>query len=195
MQLNRRHLFIAAALAIVTLLAVVVYTRMPAGEGERPEGFGDTSAFKPATEARPVPALAFTDAAGKSLTLADFRGKVVVLNLWATWCTPCVAEMPMLDRLQKELGDEGVVVLALSIDRGGSKAVQEFFERTGVRHLGVYVDPSMRSTTDLRAPGLPTTLLIDPEGTELGRVIGPMEWDSPEAKELVRTAMNTARTP
>jgi hypothetical protein len=87
------------------------------------------------------------------------------------------------------------VVLALSIDRGGSKAVQEFYDRTGVRHLDIYVDPSMRATSDIRAAGLPTTLIIDPEGTELGRVIGPMEWDSPEAIELVRTAMNTARTP
>jgi thiol-disulfide isomerase/thioredoxin len=195
MQLNRRHLFIAAALAIVTVLAVVVYSRLSGGDGERPEGFGDISAFKPATEARPAPAISFADGAGKSLTLADFRGKVVVLNLWATWCTPCIAEMPMLDRLQQELGDEGVVVLALSIDRGGSKAVTDFYERTGVRNLGVYVDPSMRVTTDLGAPGLPTTLLIDPEGTELGRVIGPMEWDSPEAIDLVRTAMDTARTP
>lgn len=195
MQLNRRNLFIAAALVIVTLLAVVVYTRMPAGDGERPEGFGDISAFQPTAEARPAPAISFADGKGKSLTLADFRGKVVVLNLWATWCTPCVAEMPMLDRLQQQLGDEGVEVLALSVDRGGSKAVEEFYQRTGVRHLGIYVDPSMRVTTDIRAPGLPTTLIIDPEGTELGRVIGPMEWDSPEAIELVRTALNTARTP
>jgi thiol-disulfide isomerase/thioredoxin len=195
MQLNGRNLFIAAALLIVTLLAVVVYTRMPAGDGERPEGFGDISAFKPAAEARPAPAISFADGKGRSLTLADFRGKVVVLNLWATWCTPCVAEMPMLDRLQQQLGDEGVEVLALSVDRGGSKAVEEFYQRTGVRHLGIYVDPSMRVTTDIRAPGLPTTLIIDPEGTELGRVIGPMEWDSPEAIELVRTALNTARTP
>lgn len=195
MQLNRRNLFIAAALVIVTLLAVVVYTRMPAGDGERPEGFGDISAFQPAAEARPAPAISFADGKGKSLTLADFRGKVVVLNLWATWCTPCVAEMPMLDRLQQQLGDEGVEVLALSVDRGGSKAVEEFYQRTGVKHLGIYVDPSMRVTTDIRAPGLPTTLIIDPEGTELGRVIGPMEWDSPEAIDLVRTALNTARTP
>lgn len=195
MPFSRRQRFIALAVAIVTTLAVIVYTRMPAGNGEPPEGFGDISAFRPATEASPAPAITFTDGKGRSLTLADFRGKVVVLNLWATWCTPCVAEMPMLDRLQQELGDEGAVVLALSIDRGGSKAVQEFYDRTGVRHLDIYVDPSMRATSDIRAAGLPTTLLIDPEGTELGRVIGPMEWDSPEAIELVRTAMNTARTP
>jgi thiol-disulfide isomerase/thioredoxin len=129
------------------------------------------------------------DASGRVMTLEDFRGRVVVLNLWATWCTPCVAEMPMLDRLQQQLGEEDAIVLALSIDRGGQEAVKEFYQKTGVSHLKVFVDPTMRAQSDLGILGLPTTLIIDREGRERGRLVGPAEWDDAAAVDLVRRAM------
>jgi thiol-disulfide isomerase/thioredoxin len=129
------------------------------------------------------------DASGRGMTLEDFRGRVVVLNLWATWCTPCVAEMPMLDRLQQQLGDGDAIVVALSIDRGGKEAVQEFYQKTGVTHLKVFVDPTMRAQSDLGLLGLPTTLIIDREGRERGRLVGPAEWDDEAAVDLVRRAM------
>ena len=122
------------------------------------------------------------------VNLDRFRGKVVVLNLWATWCTPCVAEMPMLDRLQQQLKDVDVVVVALSLDRGGPNVVKAFYEEHGIEHLGVYVDPSMRAQSDFKVIGLPTTILIDREGRDRGRIVGPAEWDDAKAADLVLSA-------
>lgn len=131
-------------------------------------------------EPKPVPEIQFQDSEGKTLTLADFRGKVVLLNIWATWCAPCRREMPTLDRLQAELGGPGFQVLALSIDRGGFEAVTKFYAEVGVKHLGMYLDSSSQAASTLGAVGLPTTLLIDRDGSEMGRLVGPAEWDSPD---------------
>lgn len=129
---------------------------------------------------RPVQSIAFKDEAGNDLTLEDWRGKVIVLNIWATWCPPCRREMPTLDRLQGTLGGEDFAVLALSIDRAGAKIVRSFFDKIEVRHLQLIIDESGTSARRLGAYGLPATLLIDADGAELGRVVGPAEWDTPE---------------
>jgi thiol-disulfide isomerase/thioredoxin len=154
---------------------------------------GGFANYVEAKELKPVPAIRFMDASGRVMTLEDFRGRVVVLNLWATWCTPCVAEMPTLDRLQQQLGEEDAIVLALSIDRGGQEAVKEFYEKTGVSHLKVFVDPTMRAQSDIGILGLPTTLIIDREGRERGRLVGPAEWDDAAAVDLVRRAMEAPK--
>lgn len=197
MPLNRNLLIMGVALAIMTIAAVVVYSRF-AAEDPAPlpastrASLGAVGQFIPQEAPVAAPDLKFSDEKGKSLTLADFRGKVIVLNLWATWCTPCLAEMPMLDRLQRLLGDEGVIVIALSLDRDGSKAVSAFYRQADISSLGIFLDPSMRAIADARTSGLPTTLLIDAKGMELGRVTGPMEWDAPAAIELVRKALPAA---
>ena len=144
--------------------------------------------FIPAREFKPVPPVHFLDEQGNQVSLERFRGSIVVLNLWATWCTPCLAEMPMLDRLQQQLKGVGVVVIALSIDRDGAPAVREFFNRNGIRHLAVYVDPTMRAQSTLATFGLPTTILIDKQGRERGRLVGPAEWDDASAADLVLSA-------
>jgi len=118
--------------------------------------------------------------------LADFKGKVVLLNIWATWCGPCRNEMPALDRLQAGLGGSDFEVVALSIDRGGMDAVRKFFADIGIGTLAMYLDSSGQALRTLSALGLPTTLLIDREGREIGRLIGPADWDSPEMVEFVR---------
>jgi thiol-disulfide isomerase/thioredoxin len=135
---------------------------------------------------KPVPDLNFQDAAGKPLRVTDFHGKVVLLNLWATWCIPCRAEMPTLDRLQAQLGGPGFEVVAVSIDRGGMKVVDPFFRKIGIEHLARYLDPTGEAPGHLGVLGLPTTLLIDPEGRELGRLVGPAEWDSAEMVVFLR---------
>lgn len=127
-----------------------------------------------------VPELQFTDGEGQPRSLADFRGKVVLLNIWATWCLPCRKEMPTLDRLQAALGGDRFEVVALSIDRGGVDAVKSFYAEIGIQHLAIHVDTSNQVGFALATAGLPTTLLIDAEGRELGRLIGPAEWDAPE---------------
>lgn len=152
--------------------------------GSSPWGLGASEAAEfrlaPPAMSGPAPDVAFSDAQGRSLTFADFRGKIVLVNFWATWCPPCLREMPTLDRLQAELGGPDFEVVAVSVDRGGVPQVKAFYERLSLANLKIYVDPTLRSTRDLRVVGLPTTVLLDRRGNELGRMTGPAEWDSPE---------------
>ena len=133
-----------------------------------------------------VPELRLVTEDGTRKTLADFHGKVILLNVWATWCPPCVKEMPTLDALQADLGSAKFEVVTLSIDTGGVPAVRKFFDKVGIKHLTLYVDPTALAFTNLRIVGLPTTLLIDGEGREMGRLIGPASWNSPEMETSVK---------
>jgi len=139
-----------------------------------------------------VPALEFEDAQGRRHTLADFRGKVVLLNVWATWCAPCREEMPALDRLQAELGGPAFQVLAVSVDQQGAEIAQRFFKEIGVRSLEFYIDRSARAAFQLEAPGLPVSVLIDRQGREVGRKLGAAKWDSPEVVEDLRRRVTRA---
>jgi len=137
-------------------------------------------AFSVFEQPRPVPEIRFQDDQGRDLTLANFRGRVVLLNLWATWCAPCRDEMPTLDRLQSRLGGKDFQVIALSIDRKGIEAVKDCYREVGVEKLAIYLDPSGKGTRDLAVPGVPTTLLINREGGEIARKLGEAQWNSPE---------------
>jgi thiol-disulfide isomerase/thioredoxin len=130
-------------------------------------------------EPQPLADLVFADGSGEPRSLEDWRGKVVLLNVWATWCAPCRAEMPTLDRLQQRLGGEGFEVVALSVDRAGAGAVRKFFDEIGVK-LAIFIDQDGAAIRTLGLFGLPATLLIDPDGNELARLAGPAEWDTPE---------------
>lgn len=136
-----------------------------------------------------LPEITFVDGTGAAKTLKDFRGKTVLLNLWATWCTPCRKEMPSLDRLQKALGSDTFEVIALSLDRAGPEAAKKFLDQIKVENLKLYIDQTMKAGNALKAVGMPTTILIDKEGREVGRLPGPAEWDSAEAKKLIEAAM------
>jgi thiol-disulfide isomerase/thioredoxin len=129
--------------------------------------------------------ISFQDAQGQQKSLNDFKGKTVLLNLWATWCAPCREEMPSLDRLEKELGSDKFEVVALALERGGADAARKFLDGIKVENLKLYVDSSTRSGSALRIVGMPTTILIDAEGREIGRLPGPAEWDSADAKRLI----------
>jgi thiol-disulfide isomerase/thioredoxin len=137
-----------------------------------------------------LPEVRFQDDQGRDLTLGDFRGRVVVLNVWATWCVPCRKEMPTLDRLQARLGGKNFLVVALSLDRKGVEAVRGFYQEVGVENLAIYVDPSGQGSHALAIPGVPTTLLIDREGREVARKMGEAEWDRPEMVSLVERTMH-----
>ncbi|MGE0054261.1 MAG: TlpA family protein disulfide reductase [Hyphomicrobium sp.] len=136
-----------------------------------------------------LPEITFNDADGKTLTLADFKGKTILLNLWATWCAPCREEMPALDRLQSTLGGDDFEVIALSLDRKGAAASKKFLDETKATHLKLYTDASGKQGTVLKIVGMPTTILINKEGQEIGRLAGPAEWDSPDAKKLIEAAL------
>jgi thiol-disulfide isomerase/thioredoxin len=123
------------------------------------------------------------------VSLEDFRGHVVVLNLWATGCAPCRREMPSLDRLQARYGGDGLQVVALSIDRGELAQIEAFYAEVGIQHLAIYRDPKAAVSRALGAFGLPTTVVFDQQGREVGRLLGPAEWDSEAAVAMLETLM------
>ena len=137
----------------------------------------------------------FADGEGNEVRLSDFAGKVVLLNLWATWCPPCRAEMPSLDRLAGAMAGPDFAVVALSTDRGGPARIRKFLDDTGVKHLGVYQDAHMQLAREAGAIGLPVTLLLDRQGREIGRVTGDAVWDSPEAKALLQRFIELTHAP
>jgi thiol-disulfide isomerase/thioredoxin len=141
--------------------------------------------FIPTNPPRPAPEIGFADSAGKSLSLADFRGRIVLVNLWATWCEPCIREMPSLDRLRAALPDRDLAIVLVSQDRGGDKVVAPFFTKLGLK-LETYLDPKSTVGHAFEVRGLPTTILIDREGRELGRVEGALAWDGAPAQSLLR---------
>ena len=137
-----------------------------------------------------LPEIRFADEEGHELTLADFRGRAALLNIWATWCVPCRKEMPTLDRLQARLGGKDFLVIALSIDREGVAPVKRFYQELKFEKLAIYVDPSGKGSRTLVIPGVPTTLLIDRQGREIARKMGPAEWDGAEMVSLVERTIH-----
>lgn len=154
---------------------------------------GDASRPAPALDPHPVacelPDLAFADSQGSTTGLAAFRGRVVLLNVWATWCEPCREEMPALDRLQALLGGPDFEVVALSIDEAGMTVVQPFLAHAGIRHLRPYVDSSGDARSRFAAGGVPLTLLIDRQGREVARHRGAAAWDHPDVLASVRALL------
>jgi thiol-disulfide isomerase/thioredoxin len=143
------------------------------------------------SEPRAVSDIEFKDKHGKELRLSNFKGRVVLLNIWATWCIPCRREMPMLDRLEAKLGSKDFEVIALSIDRAGPPAVESFYKELQIKQLKLYIDQSSVVTRKLAIVGIPTTLLVDREGRELWRVAGEAEWDSDEWVRRIRNAIES----
>ena len=146
------------------------------------------------TRPRELPNLRFSGG-GTPTSLAAFRGKVVLLNVWATWCPPCLEEMSTLDRLQAAMGGPGFEVVALSIDHGGLPVVQSFFDRTGIKRLQPYMDTFGDVSSNLGVAGVPLTLLIDRESREIGRKLGPAAWDDPWMVKLIRSHMAPGAAP
>ncbi|RIA56320.1 thiol-disulfide isomerase/thioredoxin [Dichotomicrobium thermohalophilum] len=138
---------------------------------------------------REVPEFSFIDGEGETRTLADWRGKLLLVNIWATWCAPCKEEMPSLDRLEAKLGGENFAVLPISVDRGGLKKPRGFLDEIGADNLPLLLDETARLNFKLEVMGLPATLIIDEQGREIARMIGPAEWDSPEAIARLRQFM------
>lgn len=174
----RRRLRICASAWLIAASSVFAVTNAEAQEV--------AGSFLLHDSPRVLPELRFQDGKGAQRSLSDFRGKVVLLNIWATWCATCRKEMPTLDRLQAELGGDDFEVVGLSIDRAGIPVVEEFYREIGVKALRIYVDTSEEAARLLRIFGLPTSVLVGRDGSELGRYAGAAEWDSPEMTGFLR---------
>lgn len=196
-----KRIALATILVAAGLAAAVIVYRAWAPLGKLQDGAlpqmvemealakGRMAQFEVSDTPTALPPLTMEAPDGRTIGMDHFGGKVVLLNFWATWCAPCLREMPSLDRLQKELGGETFTVVALSQDRGGRDVAGRFLEKLGLRDLAPYADPTGAAAVALGVTGLPTTVLIDVHGREIGRLTGAAEWDSPEAKALIRAAI------
>jgi thiol-disulfide isomerase/thioredoxin len=178
--------FLAAALMLAAMA--------PGRTGAEPAKAGGMQQFTLNDPPLPVPETRFLDAAGKEVTLADFKGRALLVNFWATWCGPCVEEMPSLDRLQAALGGKDFTVLTINEDRRGAAVAGPFLEKHGLKHLGIHADRRMALAHAFGLQGMPSSYLIDRHGKLIGSLIGPAEWDSPAAKALIRRYLAPSRT-
>lgn len=181
-------MILAAALSYELYLA---FSRQGATRAESEAGIRPAEDLQLLFRDRPAVLvdILFVDGDGRALSLRDFRGRPVLLNIWATWCVPCRKEMPSLDRLQAKYDPSRFLVLTLSIDNRGIPAVKQFHQELGLKSLGIYADQSGAALALVGAPGLPTTLLLNEQGQEIGRKIGPAEWDTPASIDLLRQHM------
>ena len=188
----------AAVLLPLALASGAIAVENEAGESGRPR-LGE---FIPSSPPVPAPTISLVDLAGNTVSLSEFAGRLVLINLWATWCERCLREMPSLDRMQSRLGDK-ITVVAISEDRGGSKTVEPFINKLGLKSFKIYLDPKSDAGRAFKVAGLPTSFLIDREGRVLGRVDGAAEWDSPKllavlgsflgADEVIKASFRRAR--
>lgn len=189
---KRNPLRLALAGVILVGVAAVLYVIVTASF--KPHGPADLREFKKGTlekldvpaNPRPAPDTVFTSLDGKPATLADFKGRVVVMNLWATWCAPCKAEMPTLAKLQAAYATQPVTVLPISVDRDGDLNLVQA-EMAANPPLKTYRDPSYKLSFALepKAGGFPTTVIYDRQGRERARMTGPADWSAPEVRGLV----------
>jgi len=187
---------IARLLGMASIIGIVCTGYPVAGFGGDtacPSGEQALGNFQPATTNKTVPEAPFLADDGSRHTLRDYRGKGIVLNFWATWCAPCVREMPQLDRLSALVRDNGIEVLTVSEDRKGMVLAPKFYKKNKLRDLPVLVDEKSGLLKAFKAKGLPTTVLINAQGHEIGRVLGTVEWDSIEAVEFVRKCLSPGR--
>jgi thiol-disulfide isomerase/thioredoxin len=166
----------AVTAALLCFLVAPALAATDEGEADMPDRT-KLGEFVPSSQPFPAPEVSLADPTGETVELSELRGKLVIINLWATWCEPCLREMPSLERLQSRFG-ERIAVLAVSEDRGGNKAVEPFIARLGLKSVKIYIDPKSEVGHAFGARGLPTSFLIDRESKVLGRVEGAAEWDS-----------------
>lgn len=183
-------IFAMAAILVVGFLVIAV-SALDKGDtgGLASYARGEMRQFTSLDTPPAQPDVAYSDAEGNEVRLSDYRGQVILVNFWATWCGPCVEEMPALDRLQARMGGDDFQVVTVSLDRGMDEVIA-FFDRMELENLPIIHDTNLASFSRIQTPGLPTSVLYDRQGRELGRVTAPAEWDSEDAMALIRAAMN-----
>ena len=183
-------IFCMAAILVVGFVGISFVSGTNSGEQGPLDSYatGEMRAFGSLDEAPAQPDIVYADAEGGEVRLSDYRGQVILVNFWATWCGPCVEEMPALNRLQSELGGDDFQVVTISLDRSMDD-VLGFFERHDLDALPIIHDTYLSSFSRIETPGLPTSILYDGQGREIGRLTAPAEWDSEDAFALIRAAI------
>ncbi len=184
----KKHLF-PVALLIAVAVASIYWFQGSISKVSDTTPNSAMAAFIRHSSPKDIAAFSFADGMGVQKDLSQWKGKVVLLNLWATWCGPCRKEMPELAKLQKLMGSADFEVVALSEDLKGVEASAAFLKDSGSDNLTLYVDPKATALAALQSAGLPTTILIDRQGKEVGRLLGPAEWASEEAQKLVKAVL------
>ena len=184
--MNLKFRIFAGITASATVLLIALALQSSGKRTSQPPLTGWMEKFTPTAARAPPPALAFRNQAGAALNLEMFSGRIVLVNFWATWCAPCIREMPSLARLQRRLGSKSFTVIALSEDRMGYDVITPFIAKHNLRQLPVFHDSKSQSLLTLKILGLPTSVLFDRNGRELGRLTGVAEWDSDEAAALIK---------
>lgn len=193
MKLSIVVIVLAAVAGLAAWLIVVNSPRHASVVGDSCTGAADEIAhFAPTAPPAPLPDEPFSRADGSAARFADYEGTPMVVNFWATWCAPCVREMPALQSLQAAVAGDGIEVLTISEDRGGGEVVRDFLAKHGLERLSLLTDPQGKVLRALGIGGLPTTLLVDAAGREVGRVIGIAEWDTPAVVAAVRACVKGA---
>lgn len=186
--MKRRGLLPALILALAVIVSSAAWWLHQDADKPAPAENANGTQLTLYSAPRTLPTLHFRNAAGKSLTLAGFRGRVLLVNVWATWCPPCRKEMPSLDRLQATLGGKDFQVVAISQDESGLPVVNRFFKDTGISHLARYIDPEARSLETLNIVGIPASILVNRKGEAIGSAIGARDWNSPAMIRQIETA-------
>lgn len=196
MLLSRRRAIVAGTVALaggtVAAAAAIrkpgpfVHTPVADPEVIKVVSLQDVSTLQEAGTPQLVLPFGFTDGSGKARKITEYAGRGVVVNFWATWCPPCVAELPALAKLAGMVHAEGIDVLALSVDRGGADKVRAYFQTNGITGLDILVDPQSAASHALGCRGVPTTIIVDRSGRERARMEGPADWASDDMVQAVR---------
>jgi len=184
-------IFGMAAILVVGFVSIAFISGSNSGDQGSLSSYaqGEMRAFTSMDEPPAQPDVVYADASGNEVRLSDYRGQVILVNFWATWCGSCVEEMPALNRLQAEMGGDDFQVVTISLDRSLDDAVS-FFERYDLAELPIIHDTNLASFSRIQTPGLPTSILYDRQGREIGRLTAPAEWDSDDAQRLIQAAIN-----
>jgi thiol-disulfide isomerase/thioredoxin len=183
--MNIKLTLLAVAIVLGAGTGTAFYFGRHSAPSDAPPQDGAMAAFKRQTTDAPVPPVAFLDPAGNAADLTRFKGKVTLVNLWATWCSPCIKEMPSIERLKAAHQNNDFEVVTISEDVKGAPAVAAFVTKNGMDGLSSYLDPENAMSEAFGLNGLPTTLLLGRDGRELGRLEGPAEWDGSDAVRLI----------
>ena len=194
--MNTRVAGLAAAIVVIVIAVAALLLFQPDGGGGSAGGppiTGEVQRFIPANAGRLGPDVEWTNSNGDARRLGDFSGKVVMVNFWASWCRPCLRELPSIDRLQAAMAGDDFTVVAINIDQGGLRVAEPFARQLNLSSLSLYLDPRSIVSRAMGVQGMPTTVLYDRKGRELGRLEGIAEWDTPEAQALLQYYIDETR--